>query len=967
MRRSLVPILAVTLTLNVSGQKTYTYTSVPGDPMEARVYTLDNGLQVWLSRNTDAPRMQTNIAVRAGSKNDPADATGLAHYLEHMLFKGTSHIGTADWAKESVLLQRISDLYEQRRATTDEAQRDAIYHRIDSLSNEAAKYAVPNEYDKMVKSIGARGTNAYTSNERTVFINDIPSDELEKWMAIESERFQECVLRLFHTELETVYEEFNRGQDNDWRSADFAMERNLFKNHPYGTQTTIGKGEHLKNPSMVKIHEYFDTYYKPNNMAVVIAGDLDFDKTIALADKYFGGWKTGSIPPFSFAGEPPMNGPVSTEVFGPMAEWVDLGWRAGGVGTKDPMMLDLISGILHNGEAGLIDLDLLQDQKILTAAVSADERADYSEFDMHGEPRAGQSLEQVRDMLLAELDKVKKGEFDEWLIRAVVDQQKQQQIRFWNENNSLRASAMTDAFILKKDWKDLVSYYDRMANISKQQIMDFAKEHLGADHVCVLKRTGDNKDAFKVTKPKITPIDINRAGSSAWRAKWEKMPDAKMEPQFVDYASAISTTTLVGDVRLDRVANPSNDLFSLYYIVDMGTNNDDRIDLAMDYLPYLGTATRSAKDLKKEMFRNGVSINVSATPDRVYVSLTGFEKDLPAGVAMLEDLLANAQPDANALKALVADVAKTRDDRKKNKNAVLYDALYKYAQYGPHNPLTDELSNEAMSKVTPTELIGRIHDITQYQHHIFYYGRMSLGDVGMIIRKAHHPPATPKPLPAERAYPEKETTNDNVYFVDHDMVQTEMVLQSKGSAFDPSKLAYGALFNEYFGSGLSSIVFQEIREAKALAYGASCSFVTPSRKERAFYVQGYLGTQADKLGDAVTALKALMNDMVMDEKQFQGAKDAALKRIASDRITKERIFWNWDNLKRLGIDHDVRKDNYERIPGISLQDLKTFFDAEVKGRHYNYLVIGKTGSVDLKALERLGPVKTMTKEEIFGY
>ena len=202
-----------------SAQKTYTYTSVPGDPLEARIYTLDNGLQVWLSRNTDAPRVQTNIAVRAGSKNDPADATGLAHYLEHMLFKGTSKIATTDWAKESAVLKQISDLYELRRTTTDEAKRDAIYHVIDSLSSVAAALAVPNEYDKMIKSIGARGTNAYTSTERTVYINDVPSDELEKWMMIESERMQTCVLRLFHTELETVYEEFNRGQDNDGRQA----------------------------------------------------------------------------------------------------------------------------------------------------------------------------------------------------------------------------------------------------------------------------------------------------------------------------------------------------------------------------------------------------------------------------------------------------------------------------------------------------------------------------------------------------------------------------------------------------------------------------------------------------------------------------------------------------------------------------------------------------------------------------
>ncbi|HRH39410.1 MAG TPA: insulinase family protein, partial [Flavobacteriales bacterium] len=314
MRSILLLCAALLTSATITAQKVYKYTTIPGDPLEARMYTLDNGLQVWLSRNTDAPRVQTNIAVRAGSKNDPTDATGLAHYLEHMLFKGTSHIGTADWEKEKVLLQQISDAYEERRGTKDESTRERIYHRIDSLSNVAASFAVPNEYDKMIKKIGARGTNAYTSTERTVYINDIPSDELERWMMIESERFQECVLRLFHTELETVYEEFNRGQDNDGRTAYAKMNELLYPTHPYGTQTTIGTGEHLKNPSMVKIHTFFDTWYVPNNMAVILADEIDFDRTIAMVDKYFGGWKRKDVPKFTFTPQTQIAEPKSAEV-----------------------------------------------------------------------------------------------------------------------------------------------------------------------------------------------------------------------------------------------------------------------------------------------------------------------------------------------------------------------------------------------------------------------------------------------------------------------------------------------------------------------------------------------------------------------------------------------------------------------------------------------------------------------------
>ena len=264
----------------------YNYETVDNDITNTLIYTLDNGLKIYMSINKDEPRIQTNIAVNTGSKQDPSDATGLAHYLEHMVFKGTSKIATINWDKEKVILSEISNLYEKRRNTTDEDERKAIYRKIDSLSGLAAQYAVPNEYDKMISSIGAKGTNAYTSVERTVYINEIPSNEFEKWLSIEAERFSELVLRLFHTELEAVYEEYNRGKDNDYRLAYETMSAKLFKKHTYGTQTTIGTGEHLKNPSMEKIHQYFNDWYVPNNMAIILSGDINPDLTVDLIKQY---------------------------------------------------------------------------------------------------------------------------------------------------------------------------------------------------------------------------------------------------------------------------------------------------------------------------------------------------------------------------------------------------------------------------------------------------------------------------------------------------------------------------------------------------------------------------------------------------------------------------------------------------------------------------------------------------------
>ena len=212
----LLAICAVALGLGAQA-KDYKFKTVDGDMMKTRIYTLDNGLKVYLSVNAEKPRIQTYIAVRTGSKNDPAETTGLAHYLEHLMFKGTKQFGTNNPAAEKPLLDEIEQRYEAYRKLTDPEARKKAYHEIDSVSQVAAQYFIPNEYDKLMAAIGAQGTNAFTSNDVTCYVEDIPSNEIENWAKIQSDRFQNMVIRGFHTELEAVYEEYNiyLTDDND--------------------------------------------------------------------------------------------------------------------------------------------------------------------------------------------------------------------------------------------------------------------------------------------------------------------------------------------------------------------------------------------------------------------------------------------------------------------------------------------------------------------------------------------------------------------------------------------------------------------------------------------------------------------------------------------------------------------------------------------------------------------------------
>ena len=217
MKTKVLLAIGALLMLGVSSCSKYKYETVKGDLAQTRIYTLENGLKVYLSVNKEEPRIQTYIAVRTGSKNDPAETTGLAHYLEHLMFKGTKQFGTNNPEAEAPLLDEIEKRYEAYRKLTDPEARKQAYHEIDSVSQLAAKYNIPNEYDKLMAAIGAEGTNAYTSNDVTCYTENIPANEVENWAKIQSDRFMNMVIRGFHTELEAVYEEYNIGLTSDMR------------------------------------------------------------------------------------------------------------------------------------------------------------------------------------------------------------------------------------------------------------------------------------------------------------------------------------------------------------------------------------------------------------------------------------------------------------------------------------------------------------------------------------------------------------------------------------------------------------------------------------------------------------------------------------------------------------------------------------------------------------------------------
>ena len=642
----------------------YSYKYVTNDPMQARFYTLGNGLTVILSPTHKEPRMHFFIATKAGSKTDPADHTGLAHYLEHMMFKGTQNYGSLNWSKEEPMLNKINALYEEYNHTKDEAKRKDIYHRIDSVSGLAAKFAIANEYDKLMSSMGAKGTNAFTSFEETVYTEDVPANAVDKFLKVQAERFHNPVFRIFHTELEAVYEEKNRTLDNDARKVSELMLANLFINHNYGKQTTIGTIEHLKNPSLLEIRKYFNTYYVPNNMGIIVSGDFDPDEMIKKVDHYFSKMESKKIPTYTFKPEEPITAPISKEVLGPDAEFVAIGYRLPGIHSKDALLADLVGQILTNGKAGLIDLNLVKKQKLLRASASADVLVDYGYMNLQGTPTTGQNLDEVKDLMLGEINNLRKGNFDNDLLQAIVNNAKKAMMQ-QSEKYGSRASALMGAFTGEEDWLDDVSYTDKLSKLTKQDIIDFANKYFGENYVVVYKRKGVDKSVVKVVKPPITPVETNRNSQSEFVKDVINMPVDPVKPVWLDYNKDLQKGSL-GPAEILYVHNDENGLFRMAYRYKMGTWNDKKLAVAAQYLQVLGTDKMSAEDISKEFYKLACSFNVRADNEFTTVTIEGLQENFGTAVTLFEYLLKNCNADETALTALKGRLMKSRGDAKNN-------------------------------------------------------------------------------------------------------------------------------------------------------------------------------------------------------------------------------------------------------------------------------------------------------------
>ncbi len=946
--------------------KGYKYKYVTEDPTNSRFYTLANGMTVILSPNHKEPRMHVYIAVKAGSKTDPATQTGLAHYLEHLMFKGTEYYGSLNYAAEKPLLAKIQMLYEEYNHTKNEDKRKEIYHKIDSVSGKAAKFAIANEYDKIMSSIGAKGSNAFTSFEETVYTEDIPANTIDKYLRVQAERFGNPVFRIFHTELEAVYEEKNRTLDNNNRKVSETLLANLFLNHNYGKQTTIGTIEHLKNPSLVEIRRYFNIYYVPNNMGIIVSGDFDPDKVIKLIDSNFKHFESKPLPNFTFKQETPIVKPVIKEVSGPDAEFVTIGYRFPGVHSKDALLADLVGQMLTNGKAGVIDINLIKKQKLLKASASANILVDYGWLNIQGTPTMGQSLEDVKNLMIEQIENLKNGKFDKELILSIINNQKKNMM-LQNQDYSSCASALMSAFTGEEDWLDDVDYINRLSKITKRDVVEFANNYFGDNYVVVYKRKGDDKNTFKVVKPPITAVETNRNEQSDYAKKIIAMPVDNLKPVWLNYNKDIQKGE-IGPAEFLYVPNNENGLFKMSYRYKIGTWNEKKLAIAAQYLQFLGTETKKADIIAKEFYKLACSYNINTDNEYTTINIEGINENFEQAITLFDDLLNNCMPDEDALKSLKARLNKSRMDAKNNKNAIM-QGLMSYARFGADNPFKYVLTNEEINNLTSAELIDILHNLNSNSHTINYYGPETKMNLITLYKKNHKMPDYFKASPAPKVFTFTTQTNNTVLFADYDMVQSEIrwIRNVMPNGYDFTKQPVINYFNSYFGGDMGAIVFQTIRESKALAYSTNARIITPDKKEDPYLATAYIGCQADKFNEAVVAMNELLNQLPKVDNSIKAAKSSVKKDLESERIMRYDIISNYLAAERKGLNEDIRKRIYEHLDQLGYDDLKLLHEDNLAKKTFTYCVLASQNKIKPEDLQKIGELKVLSLEEIFGY
>lgn len=950
MKKALLT-LAIMLSINVMNAQ-----------LKVKTSYLDNGLKIVMCEDHSSPIVYGAVYVHAGSKNDPLDATGMAHYFEHIMFKGTDRIGTIDWEAEKVYLDSIDIMYDKLHETDDFDERAAIQMRINELSLASSDYAIPNEVDVILTKMGGQGLNAGTAYDQTMYYNSFPSNQIGKWMDVYAERFRNPVFRLFQSELETVYEEKNMYGDGPINAFQEYMFKEVFGEHPYG-RPIIGLTEHLKNPQTSKMREFFNTYYVANNMTLILVGDFNIEEIEPMAAEKFGTWRRGEIPAQPEFTLPEFNGPTIKDVrLTPIKVGV-LAWRGVKVSDPDNLPLSIACSIFSNGETGLIDKDILDGNIMMAYLMPLSLEDNGANVIIYAPKPIGQSHEKAENYIFACLDKLKNGDFSDDLFEAIrinMLKERSQEIESLN--------SLAELFLTLEQrgmtYNEYLAEIERIKNISKKEIIAVANKYFNNDYLAIRSKMGfPEKD--KVDKPNWKPIEAKNTDAKSEFAKMieaEEVP--QVTPQVIEFGKDVEITTINDCYTMISTKNPYNDIFNLSIIHNYGLIDNPDLDRVISYFNMQGTENMSFEEFSLELQKLGASISLDSYDNTNHITIEGFEKDFDKILALCEEKLFNSSNDEKK-KDIIYDSERMNEQALNEDPAEWANAVLGYALYGKQSQYKAKTPIKTWRKRKGAELIDEVKTAHNYSGEVLFVGNIDNQKVIESLKKHNlvrdDVVKTEKKLRIEKQY------TDNQIFMAHNKKfrQSNIYLYVPSEIIDKKEKAISQVFNKYFGTDMYSIVFQEVREFRSLGYTAYSYFTYDHLNRKPGKLMAFLGTQSDKTDEGIEVLRGLITDMPKRIEKFNASKDALIMSRASNYVSFRHIPASVSTWIEEGYNYDPRLKTTEIIKQTQYEDVEMFYKEFVAERPIIIMMSGNKKKIDMKRLERFGTVKELKYNDIF--
>lgn len=932
-------------------------------------YKLENGLTVMLWEDHNQPDVTGYVAVRAGAMDEPAEYTGLAHYLEHMLFKGTQKIGALDWEKEKPHYEEIIRLYDEYSSTTDEDKRAELTTKINEASIEAAKYATVEDFFVLLDGIGATGVNAFTSYDMTCYHNSFPATNMYKWLTIFSDRLIDPVFRTFQAELENVFEEYNMYQDNVMTHVRQHLFSELYKGHPY-ERDVIGSPEHLKNPRLSKLIEFYETWYVPNNMALILVGDFDTESTKPMIEETFGRLVPQTLPErptypkTSFANNPSFKYKVG---YYPLIFWA---YDGVSVDHEDALALQFVLSLMNNSSStGLFD-KLTMDGVVSSVGVSLDARRDQGRIMVQAVPyfdanqQTYESDAATQRIVMAEINRLKTGDIPDWLIQSV-KAEFAQNYKLAFESSSTKMDVLVNSFIYNTPIDDIFTENEKIQALTKEDIQRVAKKYLDTNYMTFSFDEGSPKKE-KLAKPQIKPLDLINSQETEYAKVFKQLPQGELKQTFMDM-NDVTIKDIDENIRLHYAPNTQNNIFSLVLEFGIGTEKKPMLEYVTSLMNRAGIMPNiEPQEFRRQLAALGGRCGYGVSDSYFTVQIIGDEEHLAEICQLVQRQMLMPKFDAKQFDAVKGNELSNRFMISKMDD-LLPDALREYVIYDKKSSFIDVVPFMDVYYMDEVKLKVEFLDAIKYALDIHYCGQKPVEEVQEIL--TNNLPLQEGVMPSTSPEIRDKKTYDQtqIYFLGNSsMQQASIYFYFNGKPYDKDQAVLFQAFNQYFSGGFTGIVMDEIRAKRSMAYTAAGSMSSSLPGKKASFM-GYIGTQPDKAADAIDVFMSLLDSVPQYPERIESIKMALRQQSQISKPTFRNKTATYDAWRLYGYDIDPALYNKEAIDKLTFEQIMNFYEENIKGQPITIILVGDPKLIDQKALQaKYGKLQKVSKSRLFA-